>query len=109
MKNRKFPRAAILSIALVCFASLAFLATTPASSQDRRLAREAVERAINQFDELTLDTANVLREARKSGRVALSTSRGEFALDVEPFDIRTDNYRSVAVGEDGVSRDLPRT
>src|SRR2546423_1770672 len=109
MKNRKSSRVALLSIALVCFTALALLATTPASSQDRRRVRESVERAIEHFDELTLDPSTVVREARKSGRVTLDTSRGSFELEVEPFDVRSDNYRSVAVGADGVSRDLPRT
>ena|GEM_PF-1732269 len=109
MKNRKFVRVAALSVALVCFVSLAFLVTASASRQDRRIARASVERAIDRFDELTLDPAAVLRDARKSGRLTLDTSRGSLELEVEPFDIRSDNYRSVAVGEDGVMRDLPRT
>jgi hypothetical protein len=109
MKHRTFSRAAALSIIFAFIAAAAFFASPTASSQDRRRVREAVERAIVNFDEMTLDPSSLLSEVRKTGRVTLATSHGTFELEVEPFDIRTGNYRAVAVGEGGVVTELPRT
>ncbi|HYH85106.1 MAG TPA: zinc-dependent metalloprotease family protein [Pyrinomonadaceae bacterium] len=109
MKHRTFSRAAALSLIFAFIAAAAFFASPSASSQDRRRVREAVERAIINFDELSLDPSTLLSEIRKTGRMTLATSHGTFELEVEPFDIRTDNYRAVAVGEGGELTQLPRT
>ena len=109
MKHRTFSRTAALSLIFIFIAAAAFLVSPKASSQDRRRVREAVERSVESFDELTLEPSSLLNNVRKSGRVTLATTRGTFELEVEPFDIRADNYRSVAVGADGKSYDLPRT
>ncbi|MBC7932910.1 MAG: DUF4214 domain-containing protein [Rubrivivax sp.] len=109
MKNRTFSRAAALALIFAFIAAAAFIASPAASSQGSRRAREAVERAIESFDELTIEPAAMLSQIRKTGRVALATSRGTFELEVEPFDIRGDNYLAVAVGADGVATELPRT
>ena len=109
MNRRKFPRVA-LSLLVVCLAAAAVMLGSPsASGQRERRALEEISRVLESFDRLALDPAEVLRGARESGRVTLQTSRGAFELEVEPFDIRAEDYRAVAVGEGGVVRELPRT
>src|ERR1043165_8173273 len=108
MKRRTFPRAALATLAVFCLLALTFFASPAASTQGRRAARQDVERTLEGFDELTLDPASALREVRKTGSLQLNTSRGTFDLTLEPFDIRTADYRSVEVEADGTMRDLPR-
>src|SRR5919112_1150943 len=80
MRNRKTARAALLPLFAAALTAAALLASPPSSGQDRRRVREDVARSLGDFDELTL----------------------------EPFDMRTDDYRSVAVGADGSTADLGR-
>jgi Metallo-peptidase family M12/Calx-beta domain/Bacterial pre-peptidase C-terminal domain/Domain of unknown function (DUF4214) len=108
MKRRTFPRAALATLAVFFLLALTFFASPAASTQGRRAARQDVERTLEGFDELTLDPASALREVRKTGGLQLNTSRGTFDLALEPFDIRTADYRSVEVEADGSVRDLPR-
>ncbi len=108
MKRRTFPRAASATLAVFFLLALTFFASPAASTQGRRAARQDVERTLEGFDELTLDPASALREVRKTGGLQLNTSRGTFDLALEPFDIRTADYRSVEVEADGSVRDLPR-
>jgi hypothetical protein len=108
MKRRTFPRAACATLIASFLLTLAFFISPAASSQGRPAARQDVERTLESFDELTLDPASMLRDVRKTGRLTLDTSRGTFEMSLEPFDVRTDDYRSVAVEADGTVRELPR-
>ncbi|MDQ3745956.1 MAG: M12 family metallo-peptidase [Acidobacteriota bacterium] len=108
MKRRTFPRAALATLAVFFLLALTFFASPAASTQVRRAARQDVERTLEGFDELTLDPSSALREVRKTGGLQLNTSRGTFNLALEPFDIRTADYRSVEVEADGTMHDLPR-
>src|SRR5262249_23266860 len=87
----------------------ALLPTHGVSGQGVRPPAQDIDHVLRQHDLLKLTPRDLLKSARQTGRVTLATSRGTFDLDVEPFDIRTENYRSVAVGADGISRELPRT
>jgi hypothetical protein len=108
MKRRTFPRAVIPALAL-CLLAAAMLVSPAASGQNERRAVQDIAQLLESFDRLTLDPAELLKGARSTGRVTLQTSRGTFDLEVEPFDIRGDNYRSVAAGANGVMTELPRT
>src|SRR5947209_10020724 len=108
MKRRTFPRVACATLVASLLFALAFFVSTPASSQGRRLARQEVARTLDAFDELTLDPASMLREVRKTGGLQLNTSRGAFEMTLEPFDVRTADYRAVEVEADGTVRELPR-
>ena len=108
MKRRTFPRAVIAALAL-CLLAAAMLVSPAASGQNERRAVQDISRALESFDRLTLDPAELLKGARSTGRVTLQTSRGTFDLEVEPYDIRSDDYRAVAAGAGGVMRELPRT
>ena len=108
MNRRTFPRAVIPALAL-CLLAAAMLVSPAASGQNERRAVQDIAQLLENFDRMTLDPAELLKGARSTGRVTLQTSRGAFDLEVEPFDIRGDNYRSVAAGANGVMTELPRT
>ena len=109
MKRRSYPRAALPALALCLAAAAAMLVSPAATGQNGRRAVEDIGQLIESFDRLTLDPAELLKGARSTGRVTLQTSRGTFDLEVEPFDIRGDNYRAVAAGPGGAMTELPRT
>ncbi|HVF42474.1 MAG TPA: zinc-dependent metalloprotease family protein [Pyrinomonadaceae bacterium] len=98
MRNRKPPRAVLLSLLVVSALAAAFFVSPPSSGQARARAREDVGRSLRDFDELSFDAAALLARARKEGKLSLHTSRGAFELAVEPFAVRADNYRAVAAG-----------
>ena len=109
MKRRQYPRAALPALFLCLAAAVAMLVLPAASGQGGNRAAEEIGRALAGFDRLSLDPSELLRGARESGRVTLKTSRGTFDLDVEPYDIRTANYRAVATGAGGSLTELERT
>jgi hypothetical protein len=110
MKRRTYPRTALPSALLLSLiAAVAMLVSPAASGQGGRRVAEDLGRTLERFDQLRLDPAAVLKGARDAGRVTLRTSRGTFELEVEPFDIRAENYRAVAAAAGGEMRELPRT
>src|SRR5689334_2496092 len=109
MRNLKFPRAVLLSLFIVTVVAAAVFVSPASSGQTRARVREDVGRVLQDFDELSFEPASLLSRARKEGRLSLATSRGTFDLTIEPFDIRTDNYRAVAVEADGSTREIART
>jgi Metallo-peptidase family M12/Calx-beta domain/Bacterial pre-peptidase C-terminal domain len=109
MKRRQYSRA-VLPVLVLCLAAAAAMLVSPAASgQGGRPPVQDIEQVLASFDRLSLDPAALLRGARETGRVTLQTTRGTFALDVEPFDIRAANYRAVAAGAGGVMTELPPT
>jgi hypothetical protein len=109
MNRRKYPRVALPALALCLFASAAMLVSPAASGQKENRVAEEISQVLVSFETMTLDPAEVLRAAREGGAVTLQTERGAFDLEVEPFDVRADNYRAVAAGEGGVMTELART
>src|SRR5215218_10752637 len=109
MNRRKYPRAALPAFALCLFAAAAMLVSPAASGQKGGRAAEEIGQVLARFETVTLDPAEVLRSVREEGSITLQTARGAFDLVVEPFDIRTDDYRAVAASGDGVMTELPRT
>ncbi|HST52736.1 MAG TPA: hypothetical protein VLJ61_12060, partial [Pyrinomonadaceae bacterium] len=108
MKNRKSSRAPRFALLLVFAAAAAFALVSPAATGQSKRVRDDIAQSLANFDELSIDTTAALKQARSSGTLTLQTSIGQLDLRLEPYDIRTDDYRSVAVGADGVARDLPR-
>src|SRR5688500_17231002 len=110
MKRRQYPRAVVPALVLCLAAAAAMLVSPAASTQGGRLPAEVeLGRVLSSFDRLSLDPAQLLKGARSTGRVTLETSRGTLELEVEPFEIFGEDYRAVAVGAGGVTRELPRT
>jgi hypothetical protein len=108
MKNRKSPRASRLAVLIVFVAAAALALVSPAATGQNKRVRDEIAQSLASFDELSIDTTAALKQARASGTLTLQTSIGQLDLRLEPYDIRTDDYRSVAVGADGVARNLPR-
>lgn len=109
MNRRKYPRA-VLSAFILCLAASATLLVSPAASgQKGNRAAEEIGQVLDSFETMTLDPADVLRQVSTQGSVTLQTARGTFDLVVEPYDVRSDDYRAVAVGADGSVIELPRT
>src|SRR2546423_1949515 len=104
-------RACVTLFAALFVALLLLTAAHPrvVSGQQPQQPRRDVDDVLSKYDRLSLNPRDVLKEVRQTGRLSFSTSQGNFNLQVEPFDIRADNYRAVAVGADGISRELPRT
>src|SRR5215207_1148853 len=109
MNRRKYPRAALPALALCLFVAAAMLVSPASSGQQKSRVAEEIGLVLTSFETVTLDPAEVLRSAREGGAVTLPTARGVFDLEVEPFDVRTDDYRAVAAGDGGVMTELART
>lgn len=102
-------RVALVALVFTFIAAALAFSSRDVSSQGVRQPPQDIDKVAREYDRLTLTPRDLLKRARQEGRVTLTTSRGHFDLDVEPFDMRSEDYRSVAVGADGISRDLPRT
>ncbi|HEX8149454.1 MAG TPA: zinc-dependent metalloprotease family protein [Pyrinomonadaceae bacterium] len=109
MNRRKYPRTALSALALCLFAAAAMLVSPAASGQKGNRAAEEIGQVLESFETVTLDAAEVLRSVRAQGSVTLQTARGPFDLVVEPFDVRTADYRAVAAGPGGVMTEQART
>ncbi|MFL6253430.1 MAG: hypothetical protein ACJ74T_00255, partial [Pyrinomonadaceae bacterium] len=109
MNRRQYPRITLSALALFLFAATAMLVSPAASGQHEKRAADEISQVLESFETVTLDPAQVLRNVREDGAVTLQTGRGAFDLEVEPFDVRTDDYRSVAASGNGVMTELPRT
>jgi hypothetical protein len=112
MNKSRFPRKLLLlSLAVCAVAALVVLHwSRVAAAQDERERLHAdVSRAFESFDAVALDPAATLKSVRQSGELSLPTSRGQLELELEPFDVRADNWRGVVVGEGGVVTDMART
>jgi hypothetical protein len=94
----------------VCAATAVTLyLSPPASGQEGREQLQAdVARSLESFDALELDPAAALKSARNEGRLKLVTSRGEFDITLEPFDVRAANWRGVVAGDGGRTTEMER-
>ncbi|HYE13987.1 MAG TPA: zinc-dependent metalloprotease family protein [Pyrinomonadaceae bacterium] len=108
MKNRLSPRAALLALCLAASATAVAYRSPSASGQGPARVRQDLERVLTRFDRLTLDPVSALKGAREGRPLTLETSYGAFELDLRPHDLRAPGYRAVAVGADGVARELGR-
>jgi len=110
MKKSSFPRKLFLLSLVVCAAAaVAVWQSRDASAQDGRQRLQAdVSRSFERFDALELDPALALKAARRDSRLTLRTSRGELELELEPFDVRADDWRGVVVGEGGAVTEMER-
>ncbi|MBV9927079.1 MAG: DUF4214 domain-containing protein [Acidobacteria bacterium] len=109
MNRRKYPRAVLSALVLSLFASAVMLVSPAASGQKGDRVTQELSQVLTSFETVTLDPADVLRSVREEGAVTLQTARGPFDLVVEPFDVRSDDYRAVAASGNGVMTELPRT
>ncbi|HEU4596094.1 MAG TPA: M12 family metallo-peptidase [Pyrinomonadaceae bacterium] len=108
MNQRHSPRRVALFFCLCALVAVAVFVSPSSSGQEGRArVRQDVGRALEGFDELTLDPAAVSKQVRETGRLSLRTTHGTFELELEASDVRAENYRAVVM-EEGGARELGR-
>jgi len=61
------------------------------------------------YDVLKLDPAMAASQIRRTGKLLLGTSAGQFDLKVAPHDIRSGDHVAQVIGSDGIAQKLART
>src|SRR5437870_12533957 len=102
-------RYAFLTLCLCALIACAALFSPAGSGQTKGAAfNQEISRSLRSYDSLRLDASDVELKVRQTSRLTLETSAGTFALALTPNDVRTDNYRAIAAGEGGETRELER-
>src|SRR5215213_7807841 len=65
-----------------------------------------LDRLVRRYERVNLDRAEAVRRVRASGELSFGTSAGAYELELEPNDMRADNYYAVEIGADGVERQV---
>lgn len=63
---------------------------------------------LNKYDLLRLNGAAAADQIRRTGRLLLRTSSGDFDLQLTPHDLRAPGYVAQTIGADGVAHQLPK-
>lgn len=75
--------------------------TTPGLPQSADL-----DRLVRRYERVNLDRAEAISRVRATGELSFETSAGAYELELEPNDMRADNYYAVEIGADGVERQV---
>jgi hypothetical protein len=99
-----------LLILFACAAVACAALFSPAGSGQTKGSdfNQQISRSLSRYDSMRMEPTDVELRVRQTGRLTLETSAGTFALTLTPYDIRSDNYRAVAAGEGGETRELER-
>ncbi|HEY5839553.1 MAG TPA: M12 family metallo-peptidase, partial [Pyrinomonadaceae bacterium] len=92
---------AVLVIALIV--SAIGFSSGSVSSQGGDPQRRDLDRVFSRHERLTLDPGQIQRQVKQTRSLTLNTSRGTFAMTLEPYDIRTPGYVAEAWGDKGVT------
>jgi hypothetical protein len=68
-----------------------------------------LSKLFRKYDVLKLDPAIAASQIRRTGKLLLGTSAGQFDLKVAPHDIRSADYVAQVIGSDGMAQKLART
>ncbi|HEX6187234.1 MAG TPA: M12 family metallo-peptidase [Pyrinomonadaceae bacterium] len=68
-----------------------------------------LSKLFRKYDVLKLDPAIAAAQIRRTGKLLLGTSAGQFDLKVAPHDLRSADYVAQAIGSDGIAQQLART
>lgn len=68
-----------------------------------------LSKLFRKYDVLKLDPAIAASQIRRTGKLLLGTSAGQFDLKVAPHDIRSADYVAQVIGSDGIARKLAKT
>ncbi len=77
------------------------------AEQEQKLPE--LSKTLRKYDLLKLDAKSAVSQIRRNGKLLLKTSHGVFDLQLFPHDLRSSDYRSQAIGPDGMPRRLPST
>ncbi len=106
-----------LSLTLACLLATASLLLTAALAQNETGTRPAprtrpgdakLGRVFRSYERLSLDTAAAAARVRRTGRLAVNTGRRAFSLELEPHDLRAQNYRAEETVAPGVTLPVAR-
>jgi hypothetical protein len=67
-----------------------------------------LSKLFRKYDVLKLDPAIAASQIRRTGKLLLGTSAGQFDLKVAPHDIRSADYVAQVIGSDGIAQKLAR-
>ncbi|HKU73552.1 MAG TPA: zinc-dependent metalloprotease family protein [Pyrinomonadaceae bacterium] len=71
--------------------------------QEKRLKRD-IEKSIKRYELVKLNTAEIVAQVRRTGKLSLQTRSERYDLNLVPHDMRASNYRAEEVGIDGKLR-----
>ncbi|HEV2915112.1 MAG TPA: BACON domain-containing carbohydrate-binding protein [Pyrinomonadaceae bacterium] len=57
-------------------------------------AQQDLKRVFRSYERMRLDTAEAARQIRQTGRLSINTELQSFELELEPHDLRAENYRA---------------
>ncbi|HEX6187235.1 MAG TPA: M12 family metallo-peptidase [Pyrinomonadaceae bacterium] len=103
--RHQYSRTRVALVALVFTAIVAALAfsSRDVSSQGGDAQRRDLDRVFSRHERLTLDPGEIQRQVKLTHSLTLNTSRGTFAMTLEPYDVRTPDYVAEAWGDKGVT------
>src|SRR5688572_9965588 len=79
----------------VIVAALAF-SSREVASQGGDSQRRDLDRVFSRHERLSLDPGQVQRQVKQTRSLTLNTSRGTFAMTLEPYDMRAPGYAAEA-------------
>ncbi|HWT00346.1 MAG TPA: carboxypeptidase regulatory-like domain-containing protein [Pyrinomonadaceae bacterium] len=100
---------AFFAVAALCTVALPHL-LVKAQRQGTRLNRPELtqdvdlDRLVRRYERVSLDRAEAVGRVRARGELSFKTSAGTYELELEPNDMRADNYSAVEIGADGIER-----
>lgn len=65
-----------------------------------------LDRLVRKYELVNLGAPDAARQARLTGRLSFRTEERTYELELEPHDMRADNYYAVEIGADGVERQV---
>jgi hypothetical protein len=65
-----------------------------------------LDRLVRRYERVNLDRAQAVSRVRADGKLSFETPAGTYELELEPNDMRADNYYAVEIGADGAERQV---
>ncbi|HYG79927.1 MAG TPA: carboxypeptidase regulatory-like domain-containing protein [Pyrinomonadaceae bacterium] len=100
---------AFFAVAALCTVALPHLFVKaqlqgPRLNRPERTQDADLDRLVRRYERVNLDRAEAAQRVRVTGELSFETSAGTYELELEPNDLRADNYYAVEFGADGVER-----
>jgi probable HAF family extracellular repeat protein len=105
MPNNKSSRSTLV-IVVILLTALTVVSLTVTGTRARSRQEKEIAKFVSQHETVSLDTRDVARRVRESGRLSLTTATEHFELQLTLNDMRAPNYRAEEVGADGVVRQV---
>jgi Metallo-peptidase family M12/Calx-beta domain/Reprolysin family propeptide/Bacterial pre-peptidase C-terminal domain len=74
-----------------------------------RTQDEQISRVLRDYDLIRMDPDAAAAQVRNRGKLLLKSSKGDFDLDLTPYDLRAPEYWSQVIDANGVAHRLPKT